>query len=112
MRSYIRFVQRNRLYILFEAISISLSFAFILPLVSFWEDKWTIDHGSNYKHIYAICPIGDFETTIGLGQKLYETLPEVEHMPVLKITPSLMGHLFKYQLWLLIQGSTNYFTLD
>lgn len=87
MRSYIRFVKNNRLYILFEAISISIAFAFILPLVSFWEDKWTIDHSNNYKHIYAICPIGDFETTIGLGQELYETLPEVEHVAQIYACP-------------------------
>lgn len=78
MKGYLRFLSKNRLYFIIEVIGISIAFAFSIPLLSFWGDKGAIDYCPDYKSIYAICPIGDFETTIGLGPKISESVPEIE----------------------------------
>lgn len=78
MKGYLRFMARNRLYYIVEIVGISIAFAFTIPLLSFLEDKWSIDHGNSFRNVYAICPIGDFETTIGLGSKLSESIPGIE----------------------------------
>ena len=48
MKSYFRFLSKNKLYIVVEVIGISIAFAFLIPLLSFLEDKWAIDHGPDY----------------------------------------------------------------
>ena len=78
MKEFFRFISKNKLSVFVEVLGISLAFAFTIPLLSFWADKWSIDHGHGYKDIFAVCPIGSFETTIGLGPELSETIPEVE----------------------------------
>ena len=78
MKSYLRFLSKNKLYIAVEVIGTSIAFAFAIPLLSFLGDKRSIDRGHNYKNIYAVCPIGTFETTAGLGPAISETVPEVE----------------------------------
>jgi len=78
MFEYLRFLFRNKWYTIVEVIGISVALAFTIPLLSFFSDKWEIDHGKDFKRVYAVCPIETFETTIGLGQKLIEAVPEVD----------------------------------
>ena len=70
MIEYLRFLFRNKWYTTVEVIGISVALAFTIPLLSFFSDKWEIDHGKDFKRVYAVCPIETFETTIGLGQEL------------------------------------------
>ena len=78
MLEYLRFLFRNKWYITVEVIGVSVALAFAIPLLSFFSDKWEIDHGKDFKRVYAVCPIETFETTIGLGQELIEAVPEVD----------------------------------
>ena len=79
MIEYLRFLFRNKWYITIEVISISVALAFTIPLLSFFSDKWEIDHGKDFKRVYAVCPVDEsFETTIGLGQELIEAVPEID----------------------------------
>jgi len=78
MFEYLRFLFRNKWYTIVEVIGVSIALAFTIPLLSFFSDKWEIDHGKDFKRVYAVCPIETFETTIGLGQKLIEAVPEVD----------------------------------
>ncbi|MBQ8812684.1 MAG: ABC transporter permease [Bacteroidales bacterium] len=79
MLEYLRFLFRNKWYITIEVIGISVALAFTIPLLSFFSDKWEIDHGKDYKHVYAVCPVDEsFETTIGLGRELIEAVPEID----------------------------------
>lgn len=87
MKSYFRFLSKNKLYIVVEVIGISIAFAFLIPLLSFREDKWSIDHGPDYRNIYAVCPVGTFETTMGLGSELRQTVPEVEQFAQVHVCP-------------------------
>ena len=79
MIEYLRFLFRNKWYITVEVIGISVALAFTIPLLSFFSDKWEIDHGKDFKRVYAVCPVDEsFETTIGLGQELIEAVPEID----------------------------------
>ena len=79
MIGYLRFLFRNKWYIIVEVIGISVALAFTIPLLSFFSDKWEIDHGKDFKRVYAVCPVDEsFETTIGLGQELIEAVPEID----------------------------------
>ncbi len=78
MIEYLRFLFRNKWYTTVEVIGISVALAFTIPLLSFFSDKWEIDHGKDFKRVYAVCPIETFETTIGLGQELIEAVPEID----------------------------------
>lgn len=77
MLSFLRFLFRNKFYVIVEVIGISVAIAFTIPFLSLFSDKWDIDHGRDYRRIYAVCPEGSFETTMGLGQVLAGTVPEI-----------------------------------
>ena len=78
MIEYLRFLFRNKWYTTVEVIGIGVALAFTIPLLSFFSDKWEIDHGKDFKRVYAVCPVETFETTIGLGRELIEAVPEVD----------------------------------
>lgn len=78
MIEYLRFLLRNKYYITVEIIGISIAIAFAVPLLSFFSDKWEIDHGRDYKHVFAASPVGTLETTVGLGPQLATAVPEIE----------------------------------
>ena len=78
MTEYLRFLFRNKYYILVEVIGISLAVAFAVPLLSFFSDKWEIDHGRDYRQVFAASPVGTLETTVGLGPQLAAAVPEIE----------------------------------
>lgn len=79
MRSFFTFVFRNKFYYLIEVIGLSLSLAFILPLLSFMGVRWNIDHGHpNWRQIYEVCPISESqETTWGLAEQIRNSEPDV-----------------------------------
>ena len=62
MTEYLRFLFRNKYYILVEVIGISLAVACAVPLLSFFSDKWEIDHGRDYRQVFAASPVGTLET--------------------------------------------------
>lgn len=77
MKSYLKFLSRNKLFTVIEVIGISIALAFAIPLLSFISDKWKVDHGKDFRKIYAVSPIGNFETTFGLADYLRYSIPEV-----------------------------------
>ena len=54
MKEFFRFISKNKLSVFVEVLGISLAFAFTIPLLSFLADKWAIDHGQDYKDIFAV----------------------------------------------------------
>ncbi|MBO7545456.1 MAG: FtsX-like permease family protein [Paludibacteraceae bacterium] len=54
MKSYLNFLSRNKLYAAIEVLGISIALAFIIPLVSYVSDLWTVNHENrDYDRIYA-----------------------------------------------------------
>lgn len=79
MRSFFTFVFRNKFYYLIEVIGLSLSLAFILPLLSFMGVRWNIDHSHpNWRQIYEVCLFSDSqETTWGLAEQIRNSEPDI-----------------------------------
>ncbi len=79
MRSFFTFVFRNKFYYLIEVIGLSLSLAFILPLLSFMGVRWNIDHSHpNWRQIYEVCLLSESqETTWGLAEQIRNSEPDI-----------------------------------
>lgn len=79
MRSFFTFLFRNKFYYLIEVIGLSLSLAFILPLLSFMGVRWNIDHSHpNWRQIYEVCLFSDSqETTWGLAEQIRNSEPDI-----------------------------------
>ena len=79
MRSFLTFVFRNKFYYLIEVIGLSLSLAFILPLLSFMGVRWNIDHSHpNWRQIYEVCLLSESqETTWGLAEQIRNSEPDI-----------------------------------
>lgn len=79
MRSFFTFVFRNKFYYLIEIIGLSLSLAFILPLLSFMGVRWNIDHSHpDWRQIYEVCLFSDSqETTWGLADQIRNSEPDI-----------------------------------
>ena len=48
MKSYLKFLSRNKLYTAIEVLGISIALAFIIPLMSYVNDlwqPWPVRHG-------------------------------------------------------------------
>ena len=93
MIEYLRFLLRNKYYILVEIIGISLAIAFAVPMLSFFSDKWEIDHGRDYRYIFAASPVGTLETTVGLGPQLAAAVPEIESYAQVFVSGENIIHL-------------------
>lgn len=93
MIEYLRFLLRNKYYILVEIIGISLAIAFAIPMLSFFSDKWEIDHGRDYRYIFAASPVGTLETTVGLGPQLAAAVPEIESYAQVFVSGENIIHL-------------------
>lgn len=93
MIEYLRFLLRNKYYILVEIIGISLAIAFAIPMLSFFSDKWEIDHGRDYRYIFAASPVETLETTVGLGPQLAAAVPEIESYAQVFVSGENIIHL-------------------
>ncbi len=79
MKSYLRFLSRNKLYTAIEVVGFSLALAFVIPLINLFSDKNERSHShSRYEDIYAVCYMGSLWTDVNFGDYLKERIPEVE----------------------------------
>ena len=54
MKSYLKFLSRNKLYTAIEVLGISIALAFIIPLMSYVNDLWQVNHENrDYERIYT-----------------------------------------------------------
>ena len=59
MRSYLRFLGRNKLYTAIEVVGLSLSLAFVIPLINVIADKYERSHAhEKYEDIYTVGYMG------------------------------------------------------
>lgn len=55
MKSYLRFLSRNKLYTAIEVVGLSLALAFVIPMICFYTNIARISKGhDNYKNIYSL----------------------------------------------------------
>ena len=78
MKSYLRFLSRNKLYTAIEVVGLSVSLAFVIILTS-----WLVNivkmgrENPEYEDIYAVCYQNSMHTTWALGEHLSDTIPEI-----------------------------------
>lgn len=90
MKSYLRFINRNKRYTAIQVLGLSLSLAFVIILTSWLVNifKMGREH-PEYDDIYAVCYQNSFHTTWALGEHLSDNLPEIEATSTMLLYP---GH--------------------
>ena len=88
MKSYLNFLSRNKLYAAIEVFGISVALAFIIPLVSYLTDLWTVNHENpDYNRIYTFTFYqGSLAGTFDQPDFLLENIPEVEETTLFSST--------------------------
>ncbi len=98
MKSYLRFLSRNKLYTAIEVVGLSLALAFVIPLVSYYTEIERISKGhDNYEHIFNMSCGRVQASSPGFGAFLKERVPEVERVtsPVLNNIPAYVDNRTK-----------------
>ena len=81
MKSYIRFLTRNKLYTAIMVVGLSVALAFVIPLISFFCSLKQITKGhENYENIYSMCCMDTQASSPGFGAALKERIPEIEYV--------------------------------
>lgn len=78
MKSYFKFLKRNKSLTLIQVLGISIALSFAIPAVSLLVELWQMDHDNpQYKNIYGVitCGTSSFQ---GEDQYFTDTYPEVE----------------------------------
>ena len=90
MKSYLRFLNRNKQYAAIQVVGLSISLAFVIVLTSWLVNifKMGREH-PEYDDIYAVCYNEDLNTTWALGTHLSENFPEIESTSAMLLFP---GH--------------------
>lgn len=79
MKSYLRFLSCNKLYTAIMAVGLSVSLAFVIPLINIMADKKAKCRAHDrYEDIYTVCYSGNMFTDINFGDYLEAVLPEIE----------------------------------
>ena len=87
MKSYLRFLSRNKVYTAIEVVGLSLALAFVIPLINVIVDKQEKSHAHDrYEDIYAVVYMGNLFTDVNFGDYLKERIPEIE-----RTTSALLG---------------------
>ena len=90
MKSYLRFLGRNKRYTAIQVVGLSVSLAFVIILTS-----WLVNivkmgrENPEYEDIYAVCYQNSMHTTWALGEHLSDNIPEIECTSTMLLYP---GH--------------------
>ena len=87
MKSYLRFLSRNKLYTAIEVVGLSLALAFVIPRINVVADKYERSRAhERYEDIYAVGYLGNLYTEVNFGDYLKESIPEIE-----RTTSAMLG---------------------
>ena len=87
MKSYLRFLSRNKLYTVIEVVGLSLALAFVIPMINVVADKYERSRAhERYEDIYAVGYLGNLYTEVNFGDYLKESIPEIE-----RTTSAMLG---------------------
>ena len=88
MKTYLRFLRNHKLYTLIEFLGISVALAFIIPLMSYVNDLWNVDHGNrDYDRIYTFTLYGEYLSgCFDQPEFLKKNIPEVEQTTLFSAT--------------------------
>ena len=87
MKSYFRFLYRNKLYTAIEVVGLSVALAFIIPMINVVIDKYEKSQAhERYEDIYTVGYLGNLYTEVNFGDYLKERIPEIE-----RVTSAMLG---------------------
>ena len=87
MKSYLRFLSRNKLYTAIEVVGLSLALAFVIPMINVVVDRYERSRAhERYEDIYAVSYLGNLYTEVNFGDFLKERIPEIE-----RTTSAMLG---------------------
>ena len=90
MKSYLRFLGRNKRYTAIQVAGLSVSLSFVIILASWLVNIVKMGHENpDYEDIYAVCYQNSFHTTWALGEHLSDNIPEIECTSTMLLYP---GH--------------------
>ena len=82
MKSYLKFLSRNKLYTAIEAVGLAVSLAFVILIGSYVWQQWQVARGyPEWKNIYAVGLTYDCVERAprgGMAELLKENVPEIE----------------------------------
>ena len=85
MKSYLKFLSRNKLYTAIEAVGLVVSLAFVILIGSYVRQQWQVARGKpEWKHYYAVGILKDFVNMApdGLAAALKDAIPGVDKATV------------------------------
>ena len=81
MKSYLRFLSRNKLYTAIEIVGLSVALAFVIPLIGYYTHIDQVSKGhENYENIYSLCFAHIQASSPRIGNLLKEQIPEIERV--------------------------------
>ena len=90
MKSYLRFLSRNKLYTAIQIVGLSLSLAFVIVLASWLVNIFKMGRAHpDYDRVYAVAYQNSLHTTWALGEHLSDNIPEIESTTTALLYP---GH--------------------
>ena len=86
MKSYLRFLSRNKLYTAIEVVGLSISLAFVIIMSCFvWQNMSVNRHYPDQDRMYAIGGEGDVMSNMVMTQTMMDAIPEIEDGTTLKV---------------------------
>ncbi len=96
MKSYLKFLSRNLLYTLVEAVGLILSLAFIIIIGSYAYGQWSVARQNpDYKDIYVLGMPNYFGLTWGWTDAAKDRIPEIE--TIARYSPSASSAFWEWQ---------------
>ena len=78
MKSYFKFLSRNKLYSIVELLGLSIALGFVVLLISYARTEFSVGaHQPDAKNIWAIGSGDSVGMTLGTGEELFPGIPEI-----------------------------------
>ena len=95
MKSYIRFLSRNKLYTAIEILGLSVAIAVTIPLLSYMLKINETNHSHpDYENIYSLSASRMQCSSPGIGEYLKKNIPEIEMVS----SPSHLGANYTFEV--------------
>ena len=79
MKSYVKFLSRNKLYATIEALGLSVALAFVLILVSYATAEYRVGTNQKLAKELYVAGSGDYlGMTWGTAQEFFPSIPEIK----------------------------------
>lgn len=91
MKSYLRFLSRNKLYTAIEIVGLSLALAFAIPVINWFIQYQQSRHAyEDYANTWTLTKLGRIGSAPGLGSYLKDNVPEIDKVS----TADMRGETF------------------